>query len=66
MRTLVVIVLALIAGFFAGIVLSEIIGIAGFVLFQRVVGIRYLPVYLAFLSAAGALAVDLLMRRRSS
>jgi len=65
MRTIVVTILALVAGFFAGLLLSEVIGISGFLLFQRAIGIKYLPVYLALACAGVALVADLAAQRRS-
>ncbi len=58
MRTLTVTLVALIGGFLAGI--------TGFLLFDRAVGLRFLPVYLAVACAGAALVVDLLRRRRAS
>jgi hypothetical protein len=43
MRTAGQVVLGLVAGFFAGLVISEIIGIVGVLAFDRAVGFRYLP-----------------------
>ena len=63
MRTLTVTLVALIGGFLAGIALSELVGIAGFVLFDRAVGLRFLPIYLAIVCAGAALTVDVLVRR---
>jgi hypothetical protein len=60
MRTAGVIVLAVIGGLVAGLVLSEIIGIAGMLVFGTTVGIKFLPVYLAI---AGAVAAPLLYQR---
>ncbi len=62
-RTVLVAVLALTAGFVAGIVLSEIIGIIGFLLFSRDVGIRYLPILLAVVCAGAAHRVEIGTRR---
>lgn len=50
-RILLITLLALIAGFVIGIKLSEVIGIVGMLGFGRAVGIKYLPIYLAILSA---------------
>ena len=50
-RILLITLLALIAGFVIGIKLSEVIGIIGVLGFGRAVGIKYLPIYLAILSA---------------
>ncbi len=44
MRMLVVAVLALIGKFVVGIVLSELVAIIGFLLFDRAVGLRFLPI----------------------
>jgi len=60
MRTAGVIVLALIGGLLAGLLLSEIIGIIGMLVFGTAVGLKFLPVYLAI---AGAVAAPLLYRR---
>ena len=65
MRTVKVGVIALIGGFVGGIVLSEVVGIAGFLLFDRAVGLKFLPIYLAIVCAGAALTVDALARRRS-
>jgi hypothetical protein len=66
MRTVITTVLALIGGFFAGIVLSEIIGIVGFLLFDSLVGFRFLPVVAAVAAAGAAIAANLRARRRSA
>jgi hypothetical protein len=63
MRTVVVTVLALIGGFLAGIVLSEIIGVVGLVLFEDVVGVRFLPVVTALVAAVAAVILTLRARR---
>jgi hypothetical protein len=62
MRTAGHVVLGLVAGFFAGLVLSEIIGILGFLAFDRAVGFRYLPLATGL---AGAVVAALVRRRRS-
>jgi hypothetical protein len=61
-RTLVMVVLGLVLGFVAGMVASEIIGIVGFLAFDRLVGIRFLPLISAVVGALAAPALD----RRSS
>lgn len=63
MRTVVVTVLALIGGFLAGIVLSEIIGVVGLVLFEDVIGVRFLPVVTALVAAVAAVILTLRARR---
>jgi hypothetical protein len=62
-KTLVITVLALIGGFFAGIVLSEVIGIAGFLLFDSVVGFKFLPLVSALAAAVAAVAGNRRARR---
>lgn len=65
MRTILVTLLAMGVGYLSGIVLSEVIGIAGVLLFQRAIGIKYLPIYLALACAGVALVADWAARRRS-
>jgi hypothetical protein len=60
MRTAGVIVLALISGLLTGLLLPEVIGIIGMLVFGTAVGLKFLPVYLAI---AGAVAAPLLYRR---
>ena len=64
-RNLLVTVFALIAGFAIGMMLSEVIGIVGMLGFGRVVGIKYLPVYLAIVSAIVANLVEAFVRHKS-
>ena len=66
MRTVITTVLALIGGLFAGIVVSEIIGIVGFLLFDSIVGFRFLPVISAVVAAAAAVIANRRVRRRSA
>lgn len=65
MRNIVITVLALIIGFLIGITLSEVIGIVGVLGFGRAVGIKYLPVYTAIISAILANLVDQSLRNKS-
>jgi len=65
MRNIVITVLALIIGFLIGITLSEVIGIVGILGFGRAVGIKYLPVYTAIISAILANLVDRSLRNKS-
>lgn len=65
MRNILITVLALIIGFLIGITLSEVIGIVGVLGFGRAVGIKYLPVYTAIISAILANLVDRSLRNRS-
>ena len=66
MSTLGTVIVGLIAGFVAGIVVSEIIGIVGMVVFDEVVGIKFLSIVLAALGAVAAPTVAGRLRRRSS
>jgi len=63
MKAAVAVVAGLVTGFLAGLVLSEIIGVAGFVLVHRAVGIKYLPIYLAIAFAVAAPVVRARIRR---
>jgi hypothetical protein len=65
MRAVVVAVVALIGGFLAGIVLSEVIGVVGLLVFEDVVGIKFLPVVTPLVAAAAAVVVSLRAQRRS-
>ena len=62
MRTFVAIIVGLIGGFILGSVLSDIIGTVSFVLFDRPVGIKFLPLYCVVVCAFIVPIVD---RRRS-
>jgi hypothetical protein len=63
MKAAVAVVVGLITGFLAGILLSEIIGIAGFVLTRRAIGVKYLPIYLAIAFAVAAPVARARIRR---
>ncbi len=65
MRTIVVTVLALVLGFALGIILSEVIGIIGVVVFNRVIGIKYLPFYTSIVLMIFANLTDAFIRRKS-
>jgi hypothetical protein len=56
--------LVLVGGFFAGIVLSEIIGIIGWLAFHSLVGFQLLPVVTALAAAGAAVVVNLRAWRR--
>ena len=60
MKTAGATVLAVVGGLVAGLVLSEIIGIIGMLVFGTAAGIKFLPAYLAL---AGAIAAPVLYRR---
>ncbi|WP_080835860.1 DUF5957 family protein [Cohnella massiliensis] len=55
MRKWLIVPLALAGGFAFGLLLSELIGIAGYLLFGYKLGIRYLPIALGMVGVAGAL-----------
>jgi putative tricarboxylic transport membrane protein len=65
MRSVALITLGLVGGFFVGIVLSEIIGVIGYLAFGRAVGIKFLALYLAAACAILAPIVDTASRRRA-
>ena len=52
------------SGVVAGLMLSEIIGIVGYLAFDSAVGIKFLPIYLAILSSV-APVMDMRFRRGS-
>ncbi|TMV51437.1 hypothetical protein FE783_06570 [Paenibacillus mesophilus] len=51
MKTLIVVLFGLIGGYVFGIVLAEIVGIVSFLLFDRPVGVKFLPILFAVLCA---------------
>jgi uncharacterized membrane protein len=65
MRTMVAALLGLIGGVIAGVAISEIISIVGYLVFDSAVGIKFLPIRLAILFAVVALVVDARLRRRA-
>jgi hypothetical protein len=62
-RLVIVAVLGLFTGLMTGLVLSEIIGIIGYLVTGDAIGIRFLPIYLGAAFAGLAPFVD---RRRAS
>jgi hypothetical protein len=66
MRTITVTAVAAVVGFIFGIVLSEIIGIVGYLASGRALGIKFLPIYLAILFAVGAPLAYKRIRRRGT
>jgi hypothetical protein len=65
-RTAMVVALGVFGGLVAGVVASEVIGVIGFVVFDRAVGIKYLPIYLAGVGGTVALLMRVRSRRRTS
>lgn len=55
MKTFSYILFALVGGYISGIVISELFGAIGYLWFDQVIGIKYLPIYLALLSASVAI-----------
>jgi hypothetical protein len=62
--TVAITLLALVGGFLAGIVLSELIGIIGWLAFHSPVGFKLVPV-VALAAAGAAVVVNLRARRRA-
>ncbi|WDZ82148.1 DUF5957 family protein [Micromonospora cathayae] len=59
MRTLVAVLIGLVAGFFAGIVLDQVIGVIGLLTSDDgPTGFRFLPLVLAAVGAVVAVLVD--------
>jgi len=65
-RAVVVTVVALIGGFLAGIVVSEVSGAVGLLVFDSIVGIRFLPVVTAVVAAGAAIIVNRRAERRAA
>ena len=60
MRLLIAVLLGLAGGFLAGIVISQIVGIIGVLVFHQAIVIKFLPIYTAII---GAIASPLLAGR---
>ena len=65
MRRFIIVAVGLIGGIIAGLFLSEAVGAVGFLLFDRAVGIRYLPVVLGIVGAVAVPFLDTRARRTS-
>ena len=65
MRTFMITLLAIAAGFLAGLFLSEVIGIISVLVFRQPFGIKYLPVYLSVISGVIALVIDLNRQKKA-
>ena len=59
MRMLIAVLLGLAGGFLAGIVISQLVGIVGVLVFHQAIGIKFLPIYTAIV---GAIAAPLLAK----
>ncbi len=65
MRMLLVVAIGLIGGILAGLLLYyELVGIVGFLLFNRAVGSRFLPVVLSIIGAAAPVLDERTRRTR--
>jgi Family of unknown function (DUF5957) len=64
MKTAAAGAIGFVAGFLTGLVLSEIIGVTGFLLTGQAVGVKYLPVYLAVTFAVVAAAARAWIARK--
>lgn len=62
---LVVVAVGLIGGIIAGLLLSELVGVVGFLLFDDPAGVRFLPVVLGILGAVVLPVLDAWSRRVS-
>lgn len=65
MKILLWTLFAVVLGFIGGMVLSEIIGIVGYLVFHQLMGVRLLPVYTALASAGATLAVGLMLSQKA-
>ena len=66
MRRPVVVAAGLMEAISAGLLLSELVGVVGFLLFERAVGIRFLPVVLGIRGAVAAPVLDMRARKMPS
>nr|ADB23400.1 unknown protein [Micromonospora echinospora subsp. challisensis] len=66
MRTLVAILIGLVAGFFAGLVVDQIIGVIGLLTSGDLGGFRFLPLVLAAVGAVVAVVVDRQRQHRNA
>ncbi|BCL16751.1 hypothetical protein GCM10017556_44900 [Micromonospora sagamiensis] len=66
MRTLVAVLIGLVAGFLAGLVVDQIIGVVGLLTSGDPGGFRFLPLVLAAVGAVVAVVVDRQRQRRSA
>jgi hypothetical protein len=59
MKSIIIPMVAALGGLLLGIMVSEVIGIVGFMATGETMGIRYLPIFLAGLAAMIAIVVQL-------
>lgn len=64
MRRVSFVLVGLVAGFFAGLILSEVIGVLGVLLLHRAIGFKALPVVTAVVGAATAVTLTHTRARR--
>jgi hypothetical protein len=65
MRVLIALVVGVIGGFALGLVIAQVIAVVGLLLFDQLVGIKFLPIYLAIAGAVIAPLVEAHNRRRA-
>lgn len=65
MRVVIALVVGVAGGFALGLVLSQVIAVVGLLLFDQLVGIKFLPIYLAIAGAVIAPLVEARNRRRA-
>jgi uncharacterized membrane protein YeaQ/YmgE (transglycosylase-associated protein family) len=65
MKMLVVVAVGLIVGIVSGLLLSELVGVVGFLLFDDPAGVRFLPVVLGIVGAVALSILDAWSRRVS-
>ncbi|UOQ84938.1 DUF5957 family protein [Gracilibacillus salinarum] len=58
MRLVIGIIIGFIGGFVLGVALSSVIGMAGMLLFQMALGMKYLSVYLGIIGAVTVPVID--------
>lgn len=66
MRTLVAVLIGLVAGFFAGIVVDQVIGVIGLLTSGDPGGFRFLPLVLAAVGAVVAVVVERQRQQKGS
>ncbi len=64
MRAAALAALGVVGGFVVGVVLSDLIAMVGVFVFDRVAGVRFLPLYLAVACAVGGPPLDRRSRSR--
>lgn len=58
MRVILAVLVGIIGGFILGIALSSFLGVFGMILFDKPLGIKYLPYFTSLLCAVAVPAID--------